>query len=238
MTISAAFTVNAVANPAEHHVEHGSTVTLAIVSTVGVDGVEFSIPYCYPSTRSIPALTEGGTPLGASATFAMPSDPADGLGTTFLIKCTVTSGNDIVESQAVVGVVNGYGFLTPVAQETTERSTVHGWQDAVGYSMAGRRWVAIGSETLNAEDHTARVCRSSGAGTTTVTIPLDDTELLPIGWMCVLVRGGSGALTVAPESGSVTIESAGSLLSLAVQYSSATLVKRAANTWYLFGDLA
>lgn len=71
----------------------------------------------------------------------------------------------------------------------------------------------------------------------TITIPADATVNFPIGTEIAVVQYGAGQTSFLPAVG-VTINSAGGLLSLASQFSAATLIKRAANEWYLIGDLA
>ena len=142
MTLSAAFTVNGVANPAAHSAAYGSTVTLAITSLTGVDSVAFSIVGVSKSTQSVPALTNSGIPLGSTATFALPADPGDGLGRSFRVKCLVTnnaSGEQAV-SYGVVGAVNANGTLPIAFGEELDRNASYGWIDAVnsgGRSLAG-----------------------------------------------------------------------------------------------------
>jgi hypothetical protein len=70
----------------------------------------------------------------------------------------------------------------------------------------------------------------------TISVPLDAAQNFTVGSQIVLVRAGVGSVSVVATTG-VTINAANGYLSLYSQYSSATLVKKAANTWYLFGDL-
>jgi hypothetical protein len=51
-----------------------------------------------------------------------------------------------------------------------------------------------------------------------------------------VVRAGTGAASIVATVG-VTINAANNYLNLYSRYSSATLIKKAANTWYVFGDL-
>ena len=51
-----------------------------------------------------------------------------------------------------------------------------------------------------------------------------------------IAQYGAGQTTVVAGAG-VTVRSAGSRLKLNQQYSGATLVKIAADEWYLFGDI-
>lgn len=75
------------------------------------------------------------------------------------------------------------------------------------------------------------------AGTAkTITVPPNSGVAFPIGTTINLSADGAGQVSVVAGSG-VTINSAGSALKLRVQYSKATLVKSAINTWSLSGDI-
>ena len=70
----------------------------------------------------------------------------------------------------------------------------------------------------------------------TLTIPTDATLDFPIGTSIDILQTGAGQVTVAPVSGTVTVNATPGL-KLRTTWSSATLFKRAANTWVVFGDL-
>ena len=91
------------------------------------------------------------------------------------------------------------------------------------------------SYTLQLSDKGTMVIITS-VSPTTLTVPADSSVDFPIGTQVLVVRGGSGAMAVAGDMG-VTVNSAQSYLNLNYQNSAATLVKTAADTWYLFGDL-
>jgi hypothetical protein len=70
----------------------------------------------------------------------------------------------------------------------------------------------------------------------TITIPTDATLNYPIGTSIDILQTGTGAVVIAPVSGTVTVNATPGL-TLRTQWSSATLFKRAANTWVVYGDL-
>lgn len=70
----------------------------------------------------------------------------------------------------------------------------------------------------------------------TITVPLNSTTAFPIGTKITLLRTNTGAVTVAGAVG-VTVNATPGLL-LRAQWSAATLLKRATNTWVLMGDLS
>jgi hypothetical protein len=137
MTLSAAFTINSVANPAEHTCAYSSTVTLAIAS-LAYNTISWSIVGSSKSGESTPTITLGGTPNGSTATFSMPASPGDDLGRSFRVKCRVTDalGNESVQ-YGIVGAVNGNGLLpVTVGEEGGERNATHGWTEVFNAGIA------------------------------------------------------------------------------------------------------
>lgn len=78
--------------------------------------------------------------------------------------------------------------------------------------------------------------RFSNASSITFTIPPNSSVAFPVGTVIEMEQAGAGALSVAAGSG-VTINSRGSDLTLAGQYSVAAIKKVATDTWTLTGDL-
>lgn len=76
----------------------------------------------------------------------------------------------------------------------------------------------------------------SNAGATTLTIPADNTVNMATGASVVILQTGAGQVTIAGASG-VTVNATPGL-KLRTTWSSATLIKRAANTWVALGDLS
>jgi hypothetical protein len=76
----------------------------------------------------------------------------------------------------------------------------------------------------------------SNAGATTLTIPADNTVNMATGATLTILQTGAGQVTIAGASG-VTVNATPGL-KLRTQWSSATLIKRAANTWVALGDLS
>ena len=92
------------------------------------------------------------------------------------------------------------------------------------------------SYTLSALSERDAMIEMNAAGATTLTIPTDATLSFPIGTSLDVLRVGAGAVDIAGASG-VTVNATPGL-KLRAQWSSATLIKRAANTWVLVGDLS
>jgi hypothetical protein len=92
------------------------------------------------------------------------------------------------------------------------------------------------SYTLSSVNEKDSMIEMDAAGATTVTIPTDAAVAFPIGTSLDVLRVGAGAVDIA-AAGGVTVNATPGL-KLRAQWSSATLIKRAANTWVLVGDLS
>lgn len=89
--------------------------------------------------------------------------------------------------------------------------------------------------TLVLADADNKVVELSNTSAITVTVPLESSVAYPIGSQIQLLQTNTGQVTVAGASG-VTVNATPGL-KLRAQWSFATLIKRAANTWVLVGDV-
>jgi hypothetical protein len=80
------------------------------------------------------------------------------------------------------------------------------------------------------------VVTGSNASAETFTVPTNASVAYPTGEQIDVCQVGAGKLTLA-AAGGVTINSQASSLSLAAQYTCATLLKTATNTWLLIGNI-
>jgi hypothetical protein len=90
--------------------------------------------------------------------------------------------------------------------------------------------------TLSALTERDSLIEINSASAVTVTVPQDSTLNYPIGTSIDILRVGAGAVTVAAGSGVTLNYTPGN--KLRAQWSGATLFKRAANTWVVYGDLS
>jgi hypothetical protein len=74
-------------------------------------------------------------------------------------------------------------------------------------------------------------------GTFTISIPTDEVTNFPIGSQVNILNIGSGVITIAAVTGGTTTVNGTPGLILRAQWSGATLIKRAANSWVVAGDL-
>jgi hypothetical protein len=82
----------------------------------------------------------------------------------------------------------------------------------------------------------SKLVEVSNASANTVTIPLNSSVAFPTGTQISILQTGAGQTTIAGTSG-VTVNATPGL-KLRAQWSAATLVKRAENTWVALGDLS
>ena len=92
------------------------------------------------------------------------------------------------------------------------------------------------SYTLASVNEKDSMIEMNAAGATTVTIPTNAAVPFAIGTSLDILRVGAGAVDVA-AAGGVTVNATPGL-KLRAQWSSATLIKRATDTWVLVGDLS
>ena len=89
--------------------------------------------------------------------------------------------------------------------------------------------------TLVLADASNKIVELSNTSAITVTVPLNSSVAYPVGSQIMLLQTNSGQVTVT-GAGGVTVNSNPGL-KLRAQWSSATLIKRAENTWVLIGDI-
>jgi len=89
--------------------------------------------------------------------------------------------------------------------------------------------------TFALTDANNTVVSLTNASAITATVPPNSSVAYPVGAILQFYQGGAGQVTVAAGSG-VTINYTPGL-KLRAQYSAATLIQTAANTWLLTGDV-
>jgi len=82
----------------------------------------------------------------------------------------------------------------------------------------------------------ADIVEISNASANNLTVPLNSSVAFPVGTQINILQTGAGQTTVV-ATGGVTINATPGL-KLRTQWSSATLIKRATDTWVLVGDLS
>ncbi len=87
-----------------------------------------------------------------------------------------------------------------------------------------------------AEGDAGQLVTLTNAAAITLTVPTNATVPFAIGTQITIAQGGAGTVTVAGAA-TVTVNSADSDLKLRTQWSAATLIKLATNSWILIGDI-
>lgn len=111
-----------------------------------------------------------------------------------------------------------------------------GTQTKVGVPSLTTIQQKTASYTLGALTDRDNLIEVSSTSSTTVTIPADSTLNFPVGTSLDILQTNTGQVTIA-GAGGVTVNATPGL-KLRTQWSSATITKRAANTWVVTGDLS
>jgi hypothetical protein len=93
-----------------------------------------------------------------------------------------------------------------------------------------------GSYTLSALTERDNMIEVSSATAVTITIPANSAVAYPVGTSIDILQTSTGQVTIAAGAG-VTVNATPGL-KLRTQWSSATLFKRASDTWVVYGDLS
>lgn len=135
------------------------------------------------------------------------------------------------------------GAVTTVKLATSLTLTTPNIGAATGTSLVATGTVVshitinpqVASYTLALTDD-GKVTEISSASGTTLTVPPNSSVPFPIGTQIVILQTSTGQITLTQGAG-VTINATPGL-KLRTTWSSATLIKRATNTWVAIGDLA
>lgn len=176
--------------------------------------------------------TESGANAGSDFIWSCWADD----GTTFL-------GNILTVTRAtrLVAFVVSPTAPTPSANDNSTKVATTAYVDAadVKQEVLGVRR-AINTQTGTTYTFVAndagKVVEGNNASAITFTVPPNSSVAYAAGTWIDITQYGAGKVSIAAGAG-VTIRSPGALLGTRVQYSGLTLVKRATDEWYLFGDL-
>jgi hypothetical protein len=148
---------------------------------------------------------------------------------------TVTAGTNIQVDGLQVSVISNPTFANVVTASSGVAFS-DGTQTKQGVPSITVISPKSGSYTLASLDERDTIIEISNTSATTLTIPLDSTLNFPVGTTLDIIQTNTGQVTIAGEGG-VTVNATPGL-KLRARWSSATLLKRAANTWLAYGDLS
>lgn len=137
---------------------------------------------------------------------------------TLLIQSTVKDSTNTLGGDGQILVSNASGKLT--------------WQDSVPTTV--RTSTATTTNIILADKNGVVITNTSTS--TDVRIPTNAGAAFAIGTKITIIQEGSGTVTVVGTLG-VTLQSSQGHDKLSHQYSVATVVKTAIDTWYLYGDI-
>jgi hypothetical protein len=120
----------------------------------------------------------------------------------------------------------GPGYTDEQVRDTMSATLVAGSNVTITPDDAGDT-ITIQAATTGAE--------STSASAVNVTVPPNSSVAFPVGTVIELCQYGAGQITIVAGAG-VTLRTASSLTTR-VQYSGASLRKRATNEWVVGGDL-
>jgi hypothetical protein len=167
---------------------------------------------------------------------------------------SVDNSFDITGNSLLNGSLN---FFTSEAQrDTVLTSTSNGkFAMVVGINAVqpqyyyNGQWRLFGSNAFLVERSTSHTLQISDAGKTiditssnsvVITVPKNSNVEFPIGSQIAFIQSAAGQISFVGEAGvptSVIINSKNNNKKTSAQFTQSLLVKKAENTWYLFGDL-
>jgi hypothetical protein len=150
----------------------------------------------------------------------------------------VIAGTNIVKDGATISVsptlvIGGTGAI--VIQEFAAIQFTDGNQTKAGVPSITSIAQQTSSYTLSNPNERDTIVEVNSTSGTTLTIPADSDVNYPVGTTLDIIQTNTGQVTVAGAAG-VTVNATPGL-KLRTRWSSATLLKRAANTWLVYGDL-
>lgn len=143
-----------------------------------------------------------------------------------------------VTTEPTTTVAFGEGSLDNLAVNNVEVAGVvftDGTQTKQGVPSITTISAKTDSYTLSNLNERDTIIEISKSTATTLTIPTNSSVAYPVGTTLDIIQTGTGQVTIA-GAGGVTVNSTPGL-KLRTQWSSATLLKRAENTWLVYGDL-
>jgi len=151
---------------------------------------------------------------------------------------TVTAGTNISVAGNQVSVINNPTFSGLVTASASGVAFSDGTQTKEGVPSQTtiiQKTAAYTLSSLTERDDLIEVSHTGGTAVD-ITIPTDATLNFPIGTSIDVLRTNTGGVRIVAAAGATVNSTPGAFLR--AQWSSATLFKRAANTWVLIGDLA
>jgi hypothetical protein len=252
VTIGGDFTVNgttttintATLNVSDNIIVLNNDVTGSPTENAGIEverGTSTNVLIRWNETTDVWELTTDGTTYSTIATFT--STTGSGalvFGTSPAITTSLTTPStsfDLVNTTATT--VNFAGAATTLSiGATTGTTTVRNGLTVTGATVLGPAVITQQSSgyTLALTDAGDIVEMTNGTDVN-LTVPPESSVNFPVGTQITIIRNGAGKVQFVAGAG-VTLRSDASKFFISTQYSAATLIKRAADEWYIVGNLA
>lgn len=230
------------------HIVNNTTVGTVVVNSSGGNLV-ISVPpgttamvTCVGTTQTTAAdwesgLTDFSTYTGTGSV-VLSSTPT--LTTPIAIDNISTTSTSFNLVNSIATTVNFAGAATALAiGATTGTTTVRNNLTVTGTTVLGPSNVTtqpLSAYTLVAGDQ-GKVLETTHVSGAVITVPPNSSVPFPIGAQITFIRNSSGTVQFQAGAG-VTLLSDASKFFISTQYSSATLIKRGTNEWYLIGNLS
>ena len=191
----------------------------------------------FTGTVTIPSgASISGFALLAGPTFTGTTTLADGavLGTP--LSGTLTNATGLPVSTGISGLGSNVATFLATPSSANFASMI---TDEIGTGEIVLSELATNAQTASYTLVLAdkgKLVEMNVASANTLTVPLNATVAWPVGSSIDILQMGAGQTTIVATAG-VTINSTPGL-KIRTQYASATLIKRATNTWILIGDLS
>ncbi len=176
------------------------------------------------SDLRVGVLTASSVALGNDSTLGTPTS------------VTLTNATGLPVSTGISGLGTGVATFLGTPSSANFASMI---SDEIGTGNVILSELATNNQTASYTlvlGDKAKVVEMAVGSANNLTVPANASVAYPVGTQIHIVQVGSGQTTVVAADG-VTINTA-TTLKLRAQWSAATLIKRAENTWVLAGDLA
>lgn len=160
---------------------------------------------------------------------------------TITLQATATAGTNTITLPAATGTVVTTGDTGSVTSTMIADGTIVNGDISTTAAIDLGKLADVStsaqtaSYTLVLTDKN-KIVELSNASANTLTIPPNSSVAFPVGSQITFIQTGAGQTTITPGAG-VTINGTPGL-KLRAQWSSATLIKRATDTWVALGDLS
>lgn len=224
--------------------ENGRYVVLQIGNGTDTDWILKRCPLC-DEADEIPGsyifVTDGTTNeqtgwvqhVADPATFTVGTDDIDVY--QFAGAGAVTAGTNVSVAGNQVSVIDAPVFAGTVDASAAGVAFSDGTQTKAGVPSLTSFTEKTASYTLDTLDHQDNIIEMNMSTAGTFTIPTDAALAWPVGASMDVFATGTGEITIAGDTG-VTVNATPGL-TLRTQWSSATLLKRGADSWVVYGDL-